>query len=125
MLLHERFPARRDLEGQGNFRGAAQMLTFRDRGAVPAHVLVRILDRESVLLNLETERYFGLDETGTRMWQLVTASQDIEAAYQELLAEYDVEPELLRTNLTDLLGQLVENGLLQVLPADVGKTAAL
>ncbi len=101
------------------------MLTFRDRAAAPAHVLVRILDRESVLLNLETERYFGLDETGTRMWQLVTASQDIEAAYRELLAEYDVEPELLRTNLTDLLGQLVENGLLQVLPADVGKTAAL
>ncbi|PYU40092.1 MAG: PqqD family protein [Acidobacteria bacterium] len=101
------------------------MLTFTDRGAVPVHVLVRFLDRESVLLNLETERYFGLDETATRMWQLVTGSQDIEAAYQELLAEYDVEPELLRTNLTDLLGQLVENGLLQVLPADVGKTAAL
>jgi Coenzyme PQQ synthesis protein D (PqqD) len=125
MLLHERFLARRELEGQGASRGAVQMLTFRDRGAVPAHVLVRILDRESVLLNLETERYFGLDETGTRMWQLVTASQDIEAAYQELLAEFDVEPELLRTNLTDLLGQLVENGLLQVLPADVEKTAAL
>jgi hypothetical protein len=101
------------------------MLSFTDRGAVPAHVLVRILDRESVLLNLETERYFGLDETGTRMWQLVTASQDIEEAYQELLVEYDVEPELLRNNLTDLLGQLVENGLLQVLPADVGKSAAL
>jgi len=101
------------------------MLTFTDRGAVPVHVLVRFLDRESVLLNLETERYFGLDETATRMWQVVTGSQDIEAAYQELLAEYDVEPELLRTNLTDLLGQLVENGLLQVLPADVGKTAAL
>ena len=101
------------------------MLTFRDRAAAPAHVLMRILDRESVLLNLETERYFGLDETATRMWQLVAASQDIEAAYQELLAEYDVEPELLRTNLTDLLSQLVENGLLHVLPADVGKTAAL
>ncbi len=101
------------------------MLTLTDRAAAPAHVLVRILDRESVLLNLETERYFGLDEIGTRMWQLVTASQDIQAVYQELLAEYDVEPELLRTNLTDLLGQLVENGLLQVLPADVGKAAAL
>ncbi len=101
------------------------MLTFTDRAAVPGHVLVRILDRESVLLNLETERYFGLDETATRMWQLVTASRDIQAAYQELLGEFDVEPELLRTNLTDLMGQLVENGLLQVLPADVEKVAAL
>lgn len=101
------------------------MLTFRDRGAVPAHVLVRVLDRESVLLNLQTERYFGLDETGTRMWQLVTAAPNIESAYQDLLAEYDVEPELLRSNLNDLLGQLVEHGLLEVFPGDAGKTAAL
>jgi len=35
------------------------MVSFMDRAAVPAHVLVRILDRESVLLNLETEQYFG------------------------------------------------------------------
>jgi Coenzyme PQQ synthesis protein D (PqqD) len=97
------------------------MVTLRDRVSAPAHVLVRFLDRESVLLNLETEQYFGLDETGTRMWQLVTASPNIDAAYQDLLADFDVEPELLRDNLTELLGRLVENGLLQVLPADVGK----
>lgn len=96
------------------------MVSFMDRANAPKHVLVRILDRESVLLNLETERYFGLDETGTRMWQVVTAAPNIATAYQELLAEFDVEPELLRTNLTDLVGRLVDNGLLQVMPTDVG-----
>jgi hypothetical protein len=101
------------------------MVTFADRAATPAHVLVRFLDRESVLLNLETEQYFGLDETGTRMWQLVTGSPNIEAAYQDLLAEFDVEPELLRSNLTELLGRLVESGLLKVLPADVGTAPAI
>lgn len=101
------------------------MLTFSERAAAPAHVLVRVLDQESVLLNLETEQYFGLDETGTRMWQLVTTSPNIDAAYQELLAEYDVPPEMLRENLTELLGHLVEHGLLQVLPADAEKPAAI
>ncbi len=100
-------------------------LSFTEQATAPAHVLVRFLDRESVLLNLETEQYFGLDETGTRMWQLVTDSPNIDAAYEELLAEFDVEPELLRSNLTELLGQLVENGLLQVLPADVGTIPAV
>jgi len=100
-------------------------LSFTEQATAPAHVLVRFLDRESVLLNLETEQYFGLDETGTRMWQLVTVSPNIDAAYEELLAEFDVEPELLRSNLTELLGQLVENGLLQVLPADVGTIPAI
>jgi Coenzyme PQQ synthesis protein D (PqqD) len=101
------------------------MVSFTDRAAVPASVLVRILDRESVLLNLETEQYFGLDETGTRMWQLVTASPNIDSAYQELLAEYEFDPELLRSNLMELLSRLLDCGLLQVLPADVGTVPAI
>lgn len=101
------------------------MLPFSNRASAPQHVLVRLLDQESVLLNLETEQYFGLDETGTRMWQLLTTSPSIDTAYQELLAEYDVQPETLRENLTELLGHLVEHGLLQVLPADAGQPAAV
>ena len=100
-------------------------LSFADRAAAPAHVLVRFLDRESVLLNLETERYFGLDETGTRMWQLAIDSPSLDAAYGQLLAEFDVEPELLRSNFLELLDRLVDNGLLQVLPANVGTAPAI
>lgn len=101
------------------------MLTFEDRATAPAHVLVRFLDQESVLLNLETEQYFGLDPMGTRMWQLLTASENIDAAYRQLLEEYDVEPEMLRDHLSELLGRLVDHGLLQVLPTDAGKAAAI
>ena len=101
------------------------MVSFMDRVVVPSHVLVRFLDKESVLLNIETERYFGLDETGTRMWQLVTAAPRIEVAYGQLLEEYDVQPELLRENLADLLTRLVENGLLQVASSDVGTASSL
>ncbi len=101
------------------------MLSFVDRATVPPHVLVRFLEQESVLLNLETEQYFGLDKTGTRMWQLVTAAQSIDAAYRELLVEFDAEPELLRSDLTELLGRLLDHGLLQVLPANVGTAPAI
>jgi len=101
------------------------MVSLSDRAVVPTHVLIRFLDNESVLLNIETERYFGLDETGTRMWQLVTAAPKIEVAYQQLLDEYDVEAALLRSNLTELLERLVENGLLQIAPSDVGTPAKI
>jgi hypothetical protein len=101
------------------------MVSFMNRANVPSYVLVRFLDRESVFLNLETERYYGLDETGTRMWQLVTAAPNIDAAYQDLLAEFDVEPELLRMNLSELLSRLVDNGLLEVFPADVGTASTV
>ncbi|HKW57686.1 MAG TPA: PqqD family protein [Candidatus Acidoferrum sp.] len=101
------------------------MVSFADRAAVMPHVLVRYLEKESVLLNLETERYYGLDETGTRMWQLLTAAPTIDDAYRELQDEFDVESELLRSHLTELLGRLVENGLLEVRPADVGPGSAV
>lgn len=101
------------------------MVSFADRAEILPHVLVRFLDNESVLLNLETERYFGLDETGTRMWQAVTAAPNIDAAYQELQDEFDVESGLLRRHLTDLLGRLVDNGLLQIQPADVGTASTV
>jgi len=90
---------------------------------VPHHVLVRNLDGECVLLNLETERYFGLDHTGTRMLELVSTTSSIDVAYEKLLQEFEVEPVLLREHLNELLNRLVENGLLQLLPADVGTTS--
>jgi len=95
------------------------------RVVVPQHVLVRHLDGESVLLNLQSERYFGLDATGTRMWELVTSEPSVGVAFEKLLAEFEVEPEALRSHLNELLSGLVENGLLQMLPVDVGNTSTL
>jgi len=68
------------------------MVGFTHRVVVPTHVLVRHLDGECVLLNLETEKYFGLDATGTRMWELLTHSPSIEAAFDKLAEEFEVEP---------------------------------
>jgi len=101
------------------------MVQFANRVVVPKHVLVRHLDGESVMLNLETEKYFGLDATGTRMWQLVTAAPSVDAAYAQLLEEFEVEPDLLRANLTELLSRLLENGLLSVAADNVGTIPAV
>jgi coenzyme PQQ synthesis protein D (PqqD) len=101
------------------------MVSFSNRVVVPAHELVRHLDGESVLLNLETEKYFGLDAMATRMWELVTQLPNVEAAFEALSHEFDVQHELLRTHLGELLGQLVENGLLTVMPSDVASVPAI
>ena len=101
------------------------MVELTMRAVVPAYVLIRHLDGESVLLNLESERYFGLDATGTRMWEVATSEPSIALALEKLQEEYEVEPDTLRDHLTQLLSGLVENGLLQVLPADVRTTPTI
>lgn len=92
---------------------------------MPSNVLIRFLDQESVLLNLDTERYFGLDAVGTRMWQVVTGAANLETALTQLLEEYDAPPEKLRTDLSILLEHLIENGLIALSPADVGTTSSI
>lgn len=89
-------------------------ISFNMRVSLPEDVLVRELDGESVILNLKSERYFGLDEVGTCMWQALSRSKLIQDAYEALLSEYDVAPEQLRNDLYQLIEQLVENGLINV-----------
>lgn len=89
-------------------------ISFWQTVSVPPDVLVREVAGESVLLNLDSETYFGLDEVGTRMWQVLTQGQTIQHAYEQLLQEYDVDPETLRVDLTRLIGELVVQGLLEL-----------
>ena len=81
---------------------------------MPESVLFRELDGEAVLLNLDTEQYLGLDEVGTRMWTLLTTAPTVQAAYDALLAEYDVAPDTLRHDVEVLVGQMVEHGLVRL-----------
>ncbi|MBI4526968.1 MAG: PqqD family protein [Deltaproteobacteria bacterium] len=90
------------------------MIAFTKRLIVPQNVLLQELGGESVLLNLNTEYYFGLDETGTRMWSALTSSATIEAAFDVLLSEYDVAPAVLRRDLGALAENLIKHGLLEL-----------
>ncbi len=86
-------------------------LPFRTRVVKPPDILMQELEGESVFLHLERGEYLGLDEVGTRMWETLVASESIQAAYESLLAEYDVEPDQLRRDLDELLEKLLEHGL--------------
>jgi hypothetical protein len=89
-------------------------VSFAMRVRTPPDVLVRELGGESVLLNLKSERYFGLDATGTRIWQVLSTSDSIQSAYDLLLAEYEVEGDALKRDLHQLVEQLLEHGLIEV-----------
>lgn len=81
---------------------------------MPDEVLISNLQEESVILNLNSERYFGLDDIGTRMLSVLAESNTIEAAYERLRVEYDVDPQLLRNDLTSLIENLLRQGLVAI-----------
>lgn len=76
--------------------------------------MIRQVGDESVLLDLKTERYLGLDDISSRIWQLLTGGGSIESAYETLLEEFDVDPERLRSDLEDFVRELLHMGLVQL-----------
>lgn len=87
-------------------------ISFSDRVRVPDDVLISNLQQESVILNLDSERYYGLDDVGTRFLSILTNSESIEAAYEKLAGEYDVDKQALRQDLLALVEDLVNQGIL-------------
>lgn len=67
-----------------------------------------------MILNLDSERYYGLDDVGTRILSVLTTSDSIEAAYQALVNEYNVDGQVLRQDLLELVEKLVDQGIVQV-----------
>jgi hypothetical protein len=88
--------------------------SFDQKLIVTQDTLINVLEGESVLLNLKSENYFGLDPVGTRMWTLLTTSDSIQSAYEALLDEYDVGADKLRLDMQGLIEELMANGLMEV-----------
>jgi hypothetical protein len=70
------------------------------QATVPEHVVSRSFAEETVVLNLKTGQYHGLDTVGGRLFELLQRSRTIGAAASQLATEYgrpvdEVEPDVL------------------------------
>ncbi len=75
-------------------------------------VVFQTVGDEAVLLNMKTSLYLGLNAMGTRMWNTLTGAESIQAAFESLLAEFDVSSEELRKDLEGFLAKLNEFALI-------------
>ncbi len=84
------------------------MNLLQQKVTISSEVLSQEVDGETVLLDLESEHYFGLDEVGTRIWQLLNETSNLETVFATLLDEYDVDEKQLKKDLQDHLDRLVD-----------------
>ena len=78
---------------------------------ISSEVLTQEVGGETVILDLKSETYFGLDEVGTRIWQLLADQEDIQTITATMLNEYDVEEDQVEKDIQNLLTQLDEAGI--------------
>ena len=87
---------------------------FMQRVTIPQEVLSQEVGGETVILDLKAEYYFGLDEIGTRIWELLVEHGDLQQVLDQMLEEYDVEPDRLESDMRALLAELEKAGLINL-----------
>lgn len=90
-------------------------VTLDNRIAISDDVLAQELAGETILLDLASEQYYGLDNVGTRIWQLLREHQDLKSILERLCAEYDATADRLEGDMLAFVGSLADGGLVNVL----------
>jgi hypothetical protein len=86
-------------------------MKLTDKVVIPTQVMARQVGHETVILDLASGTYFGLDPVGAHIWQLLGEGKTLAEICEMMLEEYEVEREQLETDVLRLTGELLERGL--------------
>ena len=81
---------------------------------ISEEALSQEVNGETVILDLKSESYFGLDEVGTRIWQLLQEHGEVRKTFDIMLEEFDVDQNQLEKDMNALLDELIKSGLVNV-----------
>lgn len=88
------------------------MIDPDQRFELPPHVVARELDDETVLLDLESGTYFGLNAVGSRILQLLADGASLGGTRDTLVEEFDAPSETIERDLATLVATLLEKKLI-------------
>lgn len=81
---------------------------------VPPEVITQHIGKGLVLMNMDTEHFYELDETGKRFWELICEFGKIDVAVTKLTIEYEVSENIVNRDMAALLDKLVEFKLIKL-----------
>ncbi len=77
-------------------------------------VMDSTVDKEAVILGIESGQYIGLNETGTRIWELIDHPLRIVEIIDQLEMEFDAPREIIRGEVLAFLADLETKSLIVV-----------
>jgi len=79
-----------------------------------ADILASSLGDETVMMSLSRNNYYGLDEVGSRIWELLAQPQTLTQLCTALQQEFAVDAETCQQEVTVFVQQLANEGLVDV-----------
>jgi len=72
------------------------------------------LDGETVMMSIESGKYYGLEEIATRIWELIEQPTSVSALCDTLVSEFDVAREQCEADVLPFLAELAKEGVVEV-----------
>jgi len=83
-------------------------------------VVTADVDGEIMMMSVEQGQYYGMNEVGNRIWQLIQQPRSVSDLCELLVAEFEVGPEACHTQVMELLNQLKKEQLLDIVDEVTG-----
>ena len=95
---------------------SSQLLKISQTAVITAtpNQLSSELGGEAIILNMASGVYYGLNEVGARVWELVQQPRSLAELHSMLLEEYDVQPEVCKRDLVKIISMLQDARLVEV-----------
>lgn len=85
-----------------------------DKISASPQVVARQVGDETVILDLASGTYFGLDPVGARIWQLLADGKTIAQTCEVMVQEFDVSRTTLEQDTLDLVNELAAKKLVAI-----------
>lgn len=90
------------------------MVSLNSVVTVSKDLVTADLGEEIAILYLENGVYYGLDVVGARIWDLIQEPIRVSDVQDNILNEYDVDPDRCKSDLLDLFEDMASEGLVEI-----------
>ena len=88
---------------------------------IPEKVVFEIVDGEAVLLDLSAGTYYSLNASASRIWKLIEEHGELGKVKSVLAVEFNVDSDVLESDLTTVIDELQQKGLLEIQDGDASE----
>ena len=78
-------------------------------------VLASNLEDELVMMNLESDSYYGMNAVGSRIWELLERPLALAELYALLQEEFDVDGETCQRDVLPFIQKIIDEKLLRII----------
>ena len=87
-------------------------MDLETKPTIPPQVMSRVVGDDTVLLDLESGMYFGVDGVAKQIWESISEGRSLGETAEVIASEYEVDEASAQADVLEFVSELVARGLL-------------